>query len=201
MKQAETPLYLKLSSIYNKIMQLAIAAIGIIVLINMMIFSQLEQEKVIEKQFRQTSEQLIAQAAVAIRAINVNDKKALESFVNDIASVENIADAHFYDQTGRLLASSAKEETVAKLFGYAPSTENTSHKMPAFISEVRNEELVGYLRFTMKRKAMVKYLEQSNRNVHDGMRLYVLIAVVVGFFLTRGFSRFSRQGLRIASAK
>jgi hypothetical protein len=33
--------------------------------------------------------------------------------------------------------------------------------------------------------------------MYELMRLMTLIAVVIGFFLTRGFNRFSRQGFRM----
>ncbi len=43
-----------------------------------------------------------------------------------------------------------------------------------------------------------KPLLNASFDVHEVMRLLVLFAVVIGFLLTRSFSRFSRQGFRVA---
>ena len=57
MKQIEQPLYPKLSSIYNKIMQLAIAIVLIIVLLNLWLASSNQSKDSIEEHFYVLGEQ------------------------------------------------------------------------------------------------------------------------------------------------
>ena len=199
MKNSELPLYLKISPIYNKILQLAIAVIFIIVLLNMLIHSQNQQQQVITEHFSQLSKAQLQQAVSGLKVLlPQKNTQLINDYVNSLSESAIIYDIHYYDQTGLLLASSANAKNINSLYGIDELTEDESDTYVTFVEEVRNDELLGYLRFTINKKMVSKPLLNASFDVHEVMRLLVLFAVVIGFLLTRSFSRFSRQGFRVA---
>ena len=69
MTQPEQPLYPKLSSIYNKIMQLAIAIAFIVVLMNLWIYSQTKNKQSIEQHFFEVGQQYLHQATSGLSVL------------------------------------------------------------------------------------------------------------------------------------
>lgn len=196
MKKSELPLYLKISPIYNKILQLAIAVICIVALMNILVASQNQQDDVISEHFSQSSQMQIEQAVVALKVlIKQNDQKAIDAYIQELAQQALVQAVSYYDVTGKLLASSDKE---LPMFNLINNEELVSSHYQVFVKEIRQPKLIGYLRFTINKKLATKSLKTANFDVHETMRLLALFAVVIGFLLTRGFSRFSRQGFRIA---
>lgn len=205
MKNSGLPLYLKISPIYNKILQLGIAVLCIAVLLNILVFSQNKQDKVIEQKFSQFSQIQLKQAVTALIVllnkaddINKDNKAAIETFITDLAQSSVINDIHFYNELGELQASSSNSVTIKTLYGLSSSDAiNQSKQYGTFVEEVRTDKLIGYLRFTIDKPLITDELFQANFDVHEIMRLLILFSVVIGFLLTRGFSRFSRQGFRV----
>jgi len=56
--------------------------------------------------------------------------------------------------------------------------------------------VIGYVRVTVKKNYFIDDLNTTNYDNHALIRLMMIIAVCIGFLLTRGLNRFSRQGFR-----
>ena len=67
-----------------------------------------------------------------------------------------------------------------------------------FVEEIRTENIEGYVRVTLKKSLLTQALHQADMENSERQRVLMVIAGIVGFFLTRGLSRFSRQGFRLS---
>lgn len=202
MSQQETPLYPKLSSIYNKIMQLAIAIILIILLLNMSLFSQQETEQVIGENFDYVGQQFLDNAASGIEVLLTRGhKKSLQAFVDKISEQSMVKEVLVYNVTGQLQVSSTDGKSINDLYGISINRLNQSDIYIPFAKEIRTDKVIGYIRIVIEKEFLVKSLNTASYEQQQLSRLMLLIAGVVGFLLTRGFNRFSRQGYRLTSDK
>ena len=196
MTQPELPLYPKLSSIYNKIMQLAIAIFLIIVLMNMWISTHNNMKQSIEQQFVYIAEQYLEQTVNGVSIFVNNDRQALQKFINAMGKNEWVEDVLVYDKTGVAIATNDKPASINDLFGISVYQQNVSSESVSFVKEINQEGFLGYVRITLARKAYVSTLNQASQDHYDLLRLMMMMAGFVGFLLTRGLNRFSRQGYR-----
>lgn len=212
MNKSEQPLYPKLSPIYNKILQL-LSAILLIVLLMMQWVSSAEKSKqALSLHFEQTSEKFLQQAITGISILFVEKKTSqgkkhrdaqLQSYLNHLGESNFIKQVHLYDETGLLLLKSASggeaSASIKLLYGIDESlqTLDKSSIYSPFISEIRTDKLVGYLRLTIEKSYLTATLATSNNDTQTLYRFLLIIAGVVGFLLTRGLNRFSRQGFRM----
>jgi membrane protein len=202
MTQTEQPLYPKLSPIYNKIMQLAIAIAFIIVLMNLWIYSQSNNKQSIEQHFYDVGHQYLQQVSAGLSVLTpeVNTKESrqiLQNYIDELQKAEVIEEIHLYDISGQLILSSQDGKSVKALFGLSDNKLNKSEFSVPFVSEIRKDILVGYVRITLDKNYLTTNLLKSNEQQFTLLRLMMIIAGVVGFLLTRGLNRFSRQGFRI----
>ena len=199
MTQSELPLYPKISSIYNKILQLAIAIMLIVILMNILLDTYLTNEQVINVHFSESSNKYVEQAALSTRLILTTGKKSqINAHIEQLSSPEFVKSVFLYDEAGQLVAQSGENIIINELFGIGDHSENISHLYRPFVSEIRDEKLHGYLRMTLAHQPMVKSLVESNQNTQELSRVMLIMAGCIGFLLTRGLSRFSRQGFRVS---
>jgi membrane protein len=78
---------------------------------------------------------------------------------------------------------------------------NKSETSVPFVGEIRKESLVGYVRLTLDKQYLTNKLLENNDQQFTLLRLMMIIAGVVGFLLTRGLNRFSRQGFRLMGSE
>ena len=225
MKQAEQPLYPKLSSIYNKILQLASAISLIIVLISILQSTGVKNSNNLTEHFNFIAKQQLHQAIVGVTVLleqkhknNIEKKDLLQRYLDGLAKVNFVKQAHLYDATGMLLVASTsleidkrgneiarpKAKSINELYGISPHQRNLSDKLTPFVEEVRHSDtssykLHGYLRFTIEPSYLTNILAQADEEQQSLQRLMLLVAGVIGFLLTRGLNRFSRRGYRLAS--
>jgi membrane protein len=202
MTQTEQPLYPKLSSIYNKIMQLAIAIAFIVVLMNLWIYSQTKNKQSIEQHFFDVGQQYLQQASAGLSVLTPEVKtkqsrQLLQNYVDELQKAEVIKEIHLYDLSGQLIISSQNAKSVKALFGLSENKLNKSEFSVPFVSEIRKEALIGYVRLTLDKNYLTTKLIKNNDQQFTLLRLMMIIAGVVGFLLTRGLNRFSRQGFRL----
>ena len=212
MKKPEQPLYPKLSSIYNKILQLLSAILLIVLLMTLWVSVTEKSNRTISLHFEQTAEKFLQQAIAGISVIFVETKSAkakklqeaqLQSYLNKLGSADFIKQVHLYDETGLLLLKSNPDSesstSIKSLYGIDESiqTLNKSEIYSPFISEIRTDKLSGYLRLTIEKSYLTSSLAENSENSQTLYRFLLIIAGVVGFLLTRGLNRFSRQGFRI----
>ncbi len=226
MKQAEQPLYPKLSSIYNKILQLASAILLIIVLMSILQSTAVKNSAKLTEHFNFIAKQQLQQAIAGTAIIleqEYKDKQSrkalLQQYLDGLAKVNFVKQIHLYDDTGLLLVSSvaAKEgseldgvnhptaKTMNDLYGISPHQANLTDKLTPFVDEIRhssasNNSLHGYLRFTIEASYLIDILAKVDKEQRSLQHLMLLLAGIVGFLLTRGVNRFSRRGYRLSSA-
>ncbi len=216
MKPVEQPLYPKLSSIYNKILQLVSAILLIVVLMTIWVSTVEKSQHTITLHFEQTAKQFLQQAIAGTSTLLDDDtfvkatKKTryalLQKYLNKMAEADFVRSIHFYDETGSLLLVSQHENyspsSVNALFGIdrARKTLDKSAKYVPFIAEIRNEQLKGYLRITVEKSLVISALAQESKDRQALYRILLIIAGLIGFLLTRGLNRFSRQGFRMPTS-
>ncbi|KGJ89508.1 hypothetical protein [Colwellia psychrerythraea] len=226
MKQTEQPLYPKLSSIYNKILQLTSAILLIIVLISILHSTGVKNSHNLTEHFTFIAKQQLQQAIAGVTVIlelehkdNIEKKIILQRYLDGLAKVNFIKQAHLYDATGLLLVSSTsvgidkqgdeiarpKAKSINDLYGISPHQRNLTDKLTPFIEEISysdptSQELHGYLRFTIEQSYLMDILAKADEEQQSLHRLMLLLAGVVGFLLTRGLNRFSRRGYRLNSS-
>ena len=212
MKKLEQPLYPKLSPIYNKILQLLSAILLILLLMTLWVSTAEKSEQALSLHFEQTADKFLQQAIAGVSVLLVEkgtlqNKKArfaqLQSYLNHLGEADFIKQVHLYDETGLLLLKSTTDgetgNTIKSLYGIDESlqTLNKSGVYSPFIREIRADKLVGYLRLTIEKSYFTATLAKDNYNTQTLYRFLFIIAGVVGFLLTRGLNRFSRQGFRM----
>jgi membrane protein len=200
MKQIEQPLYPKLSSIYNKILQLVIAIFLIIMVMDFWLTSRHEQQVQIQKHADTIGKMYLAQAATSSFAYLTEKNVGLQHYVDNLAQQPLVKSVHIYGKTGQIIAASTGSESVNDLFGLAVMKVNQSDEITPFVQELRFKELKGYIRLSLYRSLLVDDLEANSVLQYDIMRLLMIVAGVIGFLLTRGLNRFSRQGFRLPKA-
>jgi len=206
MQQSQNSLYLKTSSIYNKIMQLAIAIVFIIILMNMWIASGVNERALISDYFDDISNRHLKQASSSLQLLMVDsDPELIQQTIDELAKIEFVKSVHLYDETGQVLFSSAavnfSPDSINDLYGISPYKLNVSANFVPFLQEIRTDKLLGYLRLTIEKDQLSRVLNEASDERQKLLRLMLILAGLVGFLLTRGFNRFSRQGYRIPQKK
>ena len=214
MKQPEQPLYPKLSSIYNKILQLASAILLIIVLMSMWQSINVKDQANLQSHFEFVAKQYLQQASSSAQLLLQHKYKnkaarnqALQAYLDDLVKVDFVNQVHLYDEKGQLLLSASQSDnpeqkkrssrSINELYGIDENKANLSSKYTPFINEVRGEKLYGYIRFTIEESYLTQVLARADDDRQTVLRLMLLLAGVVGFLLTRGLNRFSRRSYRI----
>ena len=210
MKQSEQPLYPKLSSIYNKILQLVSAVLLIVILMTVWLSSAEKSQQSLTLHFKQVGEKFLQQTIAGVSALQsvAIDQKIksvlLQAYLNNVAQADFVKYVHLYDETGQLLMQNEVKQgqsvtTVKALYGIDKNqkTLNKSEKYIPFISEIRIDELTGYLRLTVEKSFLTQQLAQDSYDKQGLFRLLLILAGLIGFLLTRGLNRYSRQGFRM----
>jgi len=200
MTQAEQPLYPKLSSIYNKLMQLTIAIALIILVMNLWMFSNNNMSEKIGEHFVVSGKQYVKQIVPSLLSSDSLNDKSIKALIEQLNKKSWIKDISVYDQTGQLVHSTEGAQSIQSLFGIKEYQEHNADAFVPFIEEIRADKLIGYVRMTLQKSHFVDDLEKANNEHHDLIRLMLLLAGVIGFLLTRGLNRFSRRGYRLAPA-
>ncbi len=216
MKPVEQPLYPKLSSIYNKILQLVSAILLIVTLMTIWLSSVERSQHTISQHFEQTAKQFLQQAIAgtsilleenSLKTNKISHHALLQKYLNKMAEANFVRDIHLYDETGLLILESKGKNyspsSIKVLFGIdqAQKTLDKSEKYVPFISEIRHKQLKGYLRVTIEKSLLISTLEQESHDRQALFRVLLIIAGLIGFLLTRGLNRFSRQGFRMPATR
>jgi membrane protein len=210
MNKLEQPLYPKLSPIYNKILQLLSAILLIVILMFFLVANTEKSAQTLEQHFKQVSEKFLQQGVAGVSAIlnkkGLSNTKSqntlLQSYVDTFAHADFIKQVHLYDKTGLLLFKSElggeASDSIKLLYGIDESeqTLNKSNQYIPFIKEIRDEKLQGYFRLTIEKSYITAELSSNSTANERFSRLLLIIAGLIGFLLTRGLNRFSRQGYR-----
>ena len=203
MKQNSVSLYPKISSIYNKILQLAIAVILVILLLNLAIFNNSENSATLEQHFDQLGHEFLLQNKASVELLLRQKNRAqLRAYIEQQVTNEVIASAHLYSHTGQLIASS-NEQSINQLYNVGNKQNGAqmavTKDLVPFVLALGKQGELGYLRFNLNKEKLLVALEQRQQHNQQLLHLLILLAGFIGFLLTRGFARFSRQGFRASS--
>jgi membrane protein len=211
MNKLEQSLYPKLSSIYNKILQLVSAILLIVLLMTFWVANTEKSNQVVEQHFEQVAEKFLQQSVAGVSVLLTENKSSinkkirnaqLQSYLNNLANADFIKQVHLYDNTGLLLlkseSSGEASASIKLLYGIDESlpTLDKSKQYVPFIKEIRDGRLIGYLRLTIEKSYLTAELAKNGVESQTLSRLLLIIAGLIGFLLTRGLNRFSRQGFR-----
>ena len=196
MKQPEQPLYPKLSPIYNKILQLFFAILLIVFLMNFWVKSRDTQQIQIQEHANKIGKLYLAQAATSAAPYLSGQQDQLQQYTDSLVQQSLVKSVHIYDLTGQTIARSDHAESIKDLFGINVNKINQSKDVVPFVQELRTDKLHGYIRLSLYRSILADDLADNSRSQYDMMRLLMIVAGVIGFLLTRGLNRFSRQGYR-----
>lgn len=201
MKQTKLPFYLKRSSALNKLIQLAIAIVTIIVVMNLWINNNNLLNQSIENHFEEIGKEYLMQSSEVIQLLSLNkEKELITDYLQKITESPWVKDIRWYDATGQLILGSENSPSISELYGISPQSRNQHQAYVPFIQEIRQHKLQGYLRISLDKKAVLSSLKDDHYNRDMLLRLMIILAGVTGFFLTRAFNRFSRQGYRIKTS-
>ncbi|SES94643.1 AhpA/YtjB family protein [Thalassotalea agarivorans] len=197
MNFSDKPLYPKQSPIYNKIMQLAIAIVLVVVILVTSLNSYRNNQEAITEHFYAMGQAFLAQSANAVSLLSDGkDAKKLKAYLDITAQNEFVRSIHFYSHTGELMHQSGDAIDIKSLYGVGPYGEAEQDKYAPFVIEVPAGKNQGYMRITLDKEQIEASLNEANAKTDQTQRILLLLAGIVGFLLTRGSSRFSRQGFR-----
>lgn len=202
MTQTELHFYPKLSPIYNKILQLLMAIALIMVVMNLWVYSSSTNYQGIDEHFNAIGQQYLQQTSTGIEVLLAeNNKKAIQDYIDGIAKTSWITGIHLYDTSGQVIASSENSQSIIELYGLSLQKLDRSIINIPFVQELRTSSLNGYVRITIEKNYLVNDLQKNSHDQFGLLRLMLILSGVVGFLLTRGLNRFSRQGFRMADHK
>ena len=100
-----------------------------------------------------------------------------------------------------LLSSEVEDQasdSIKLLYGIDESspTEDKSQQFVPFIQEIRNDKLIGYLRFTIEKSYLTSSLSQNNTQSQTLFRVLLIVAGLIGFLATA--TRFDSSALAFA---
>ena len=186
-------------------MQLAIAIIFIIVLMNLWLSNVRKDEFVLAQHFSQMGEQYLQQTAMSISQLQqTKKKKSVEQFIQKLVEQEHIKSVQVYDAGGQKVAEAGQAESALSLYGAdtnSPDAKDNSDQFTPFVMSLTSDPNSGFVRLDVKASVITQALAEENNNQQQLARVMLLMAGCAGFFLTRGLSRFSRQGFRVANQK
>lgn len=212
MTQSEPTFYLKNSSIYNKILQLVLALVLILVLSNLWLSQSAQNQQSVDESFALTGNEFVAQASIAVGSLLLQQKSqvkaarkvknkatGLQDYINRLGQSASVRQVHLYDVKGKLIAQSERASSVKTLYGLSAQKNNLSAQYVPFVQEIRSDKLHGYLRITLAKSYLTAQLKSTNQDTQALVRFMFIMALAVGFLLTRGLNRFSRRGFRLAT--
>lgn len=194
MTQNQTLLYPKLSSSYNKILQLAIAIVLMVITLNLWVQSYIDEKDHIQQQLEhvvQSHAKLVAQSTFRLWD---NSPEAFQQFLSDTSALPWVRDISVYEQTGLLRYASEQQVPVKTLFGFDEGRVNQSRSLTTVVLPIND---LGYVRITAVNAVFIDDLTAAAEQQHIDFRVMLILAGIVGFLLTRGFNRFSRQSFRL----
>jgi membrane protein len=199
MPQSQQIFYPKTIYVYNKITYLAIALIGVVLLIDSWLSTNAIDKKKIESHFSEISYQFVDQASQGIKVFLANNERVLlPQYINSMAKTPLVKSIHLYDQSGQVIVSAVNtdsdvELSINDLYGLSPESINISSDYIPFVREIRTDALQGYVRITVDKSYVSGELLTTSDNRHTRFAMMIGIAFMVGFLLTKTFSGWRNQ--------
>ncbi|WNO61505.1 AhpA/YtjB family protein [Rheinheimera sp. MMS21-TC3] len=182
------------TSSYIKLLQVAFAVLGIWLLLQAWVVTQQEGKLLLQQQSSQLMrETLITLADTAAYLIENDQLDGLEQLTQNVAASNYLYDVVVYDANGVRISNSENSSPAHQL--YHPDHAETLSPMVQPI--IKQQQLLGYIKLSLRLDATLNPIAKPWQNLMQRILLMLLFAGAIGFLLRRGFSRFSRQSMRL----
>ncbi len=200
---------LNTTSVYRRLTQVALSVVLLIVVLSMWISANSVGEQLQSDHTANLTRQLAQQSAlVAMRFIKQKQTNELTVMLNDLITDPFIQQSMVYDKSGKIIAQSSDSVTAHQAYidKIEPFDALTPVNRPLppppqlkmYVTEIYDgEKLLGYLRIGYLQAQAIKQPLVFHGNIMRQILLMMLICGVIGFMLTRGFARFSRNSYRV----
>lgn len=177
-----------------KLLQICLAVLGIWVLLHAWVVSEQQGRTLLQQQSQLLMrETLSALSHTAAYLIEQDQLGGLEQLTQHIAASPFLHDVVVYDANGVRMSWSESSAPARQL--YHPDYDEPLQAMVQPIN--KGQQLLGYIKISLRVDASITPLSQPWRQLMQRLLLMLIVAGIVGFLLRRGFSRFSRQSLRL----
>lgn len=181
-----------------KLLQIGIAVAGIWLLLQSWVYVQQQGNTILQQQSSQlTRETLLALSHTAAYLIENDQLDGLEQLTQHIAQSPFLHDVVVYDANGMRMSWSPGSDPARLL--YSPAQPEPLQAMVQPI--LQGEQLLGYIKLSLKLDSSLTPGATSWQQLMQYVLLMLMLAGIVGYLLRRGFSRFSRQSLRLRGPK
>ena len=184
-------------------MQLAIAIVLIIIIMNIWLAIDAKTQRVIDQHVtligQNRAQEVHNSVNVFLKKQSINHKnKQLKAYVDSLVLSPLIKEARLYDINGQLIIASKHSTSLNEIYGITANKSNDSQQFISYVEELRDEKgkLKAYLRLVIEKSFLTTQLIKNNEERSQVERLMLILAGLIGFLLTRGLNRFSRQGYR-----
>ncbi|MDX5408385.1 MAG: YtjB family periplasmic protein [Chromatiaceae bacterium] len=181
-----------------KLVQIALAVLGIWLLLQGWVYTQQQGKALLQQQSSQLMrETLSALSHTAAYLIENDQLDGLEQLTQHIAASPYLHDVVVYDANG--VRMSWSEGSAAARVLYGPSH---SEQLQAMVQTItKDQQLLGYIKLSLRLDASVTPVAIRWQQLMQQLLAMLVLAGIIGFLLRRGFARMSRQSLRLRKSK
>lgn len=181
-----------------KLVQIAVAVLGIWLLLQGWVYTQQQGKALLQQQSSQLMrETLSALSHTAAYLIENDQLDGLEQLTQHIAASPYLHDVVVYDANG--VRMSWSEGSAAARLLYGPSQ---SEQLQAMVQPItKDQQLLGYIKLSLRLDASVTPVAKRWQQLMQQLLAMLVLAGMIGFLLRRGFARLSRQSLRLRKIK
>ena len=181
-----------------KLLQIAVAVVGIWLLLHSWVLIQQQGKQLLQQQSSQLMRQtLTALSHTAAYLIEHDQLDGLEQLTQNIADSAYLYDVVVYDANGVRMSWSEHSAPARLLYGPAHSEMLEPMVQPI----TKDQQLLGYIKLSLRLDTSLNDISLSWQMLMQQLLGMLILAGFVGFLLRRGFSRFSRQSLRLRKRK
>lgn len=181
-----------------KLLQISIAIAGIWFLLQSWVWTQQQGKFLLQQQSTQlTRETLVTLSHTAAYLIENDQLDGLEQLTQHIAQSPYLNDVVVYDANGMRMSWSQSSAPARILYSPAQAEPLLAMVEPI----MQGQQLLGYIKLSLRLDASLTPISLSWQKMMQQLMAMLVLAGIVGFMLRRGFSRFSRQSLRLRRPK
>ena len=181
-----------------KLLQISIAIAGIWLLLQSWVWTQQQGKFLLQQQSTQlTRETLVTLSHTAAYLIENDQLDGLEQLTQHIAQSPYLYDVVVYDTNGMRMSWSQSSAPARILYSPAQAEPLLAMVEPI----MQGQQLLGYIKLSLRLDASLTPIVMSWQQMMQQLLAMLVLAGIVGFMLRRGFSRFSRQSLRLRRPK
>jgi membrane protein len=201
MSHSELTLYPKSYYIHKLILQIVLAVVMILALLNLWLSVSVKNHQMVEENFNQVGQAALSQAGIAVTSILASGNASqLQAYISQLGQSAFIKEVHLYDTRGKLIAQSEQATKVNSLYNLSELENKLSSGYVPFVQEIRGDKLQGYLRLTIEKTNLTGPLRRTEQENQHLLRYMLIITLVIGLLITRSLSRFGRT-VHAANAK